>query len=160
MAEAEPSGEDRAKAFRMLASPYFLPVCRSILDPYLGGSGFRLTRSGYDRLTDRRGACVMDFSYVPYATDRRPRYAITAAIGARRGLLRKPRLIGLWQVPSPDRGGKRWQWEFRGAEGLRRSLKRLVRLLDAYAKPLWEDEIRLQEVLDKEWPIYLELQNR
>ena len=80
MAEAEPSGEDRAKAFRMLASPYFLPVCRSILDPYLGGSGFRLTRSGDDRLTYRRGACVMEFSYVPYATDRRPRYAITAAI--------------------------------------------------------------------------------
>ncbi len=159
MATDDLSDDERAKALRKLASPYFAPVCRSILDPFLFEAGFRPARSTGGGLTYRRGACILEFGYFPYTTDRQPRYALTAAIGASRGWLRQPRLIGLWQVPSPDRGGSRWHWEFRGAEQLKQSLKRVVRLLDTYGKPLWEDEARLRAVLDKEWPIYREMAN-
>jgi hypothetical protein len=151
--------DSRERSLRMLARPYFRDVCSSVLNPYLEAHGFRRTRFGLDQLSYRRGQCVLEFGYVPYVTDERPRYAVTVAIGAYRGRLRKLRRIGLWQVPSPDRGGKHWQWEFRGSEQLERSLKRLVRLLDGYAKPLWEDEKHLQAVLDREWPIYLEMAN-
>ena len=149
-------GERRA---RTLAGGDFAEVCSAILGPYLEVHGFRRSRSGPDRLSYRRGRCVLEFGYVPYVADRRPRYAVTAAIGVSRGWLRKPRLIGLWQGPTPDRGSNRWQWEFRGPGELKRSLKRLVRLLDEYARPLWEDESKLLAVLAKEWPIYLELAN-
>ena len=145
---------------RRLARPYFRDVCSSVLDPYLGAHGFQRSRFGLDRLSYRRGGCVLEFGIAPYITDRMPRYAVAAAIGEYRGRFRKARRIGLWQVPSPDRGSKRWQWEFRGPEKLKQELKGLVRLLDAYAKPLWEDEEKLQEVLEKEWAIYLEMANR
>ena len=102
---------------------------------------------------------MLEFGYVPYLTDKQPRYALSVAIVDRPGWFGRARRIGLWQLPSPDRGGKRWQWEFRGAEQLKRELKKLVRLLDAHAKPLWEDEQELQAALDKEWPIYLGMKN-
>jgi hypothetical protein len=130
-----------------------------VLDPFLLAAGFRPARSSADELAYRRGACLLKFGYVPYVVDEQPRYAVTAAIGLYRGWFRKPRTIGLWQVPNPDRGGNRWHWEFRGPKQLERSLKKLVGLLDAYAKPLWEDDSRLRAVLEKEWPIYLELAN-
>lgn len=153
------SDHERESALRKLAEPYFVPVCRSVLDPYLFDSGFRLTGSRGDRLAYRRGRCRLEFGCQPYPTDREPRYALTVGIGDYRGWFRKPRLIGLWQVPSPDRGSLRWQWEFRGPEQLKRSLKKLVGLLDEYARPLWEDETRLRAVLDKEWPIYRAMAN-
>ena len=159
MGSGDPPPEERERVLRQLARPYFQTVGSSVLDPYLLACRFRRTRSSADQLAYRRGRCVLKFSFVPYVTDERPRYAVTASIGADRGWFRSPRQIGLWQVPCPDRGGNRWHWEFRGPEQLERSLKKLVRLLDAYAKPLWEDERRLQAVLDKEWPIYLEMAN-
>ena len=144
---------------RALTRQYFRDVCSSVLDPYLLRQGFRRTQFGLDRLAYRRGRCLLEFSYVPYLTDQEPRYAVTAAIGEHGGWFRRPRLVGLWQVPCPDRGGKRWHWEFRGPEQLKRSLKKLIQLLDAYAKPLWQDEKALRAVLDKEWPIYVEMAN-
>jgi len=158
MNESE-SLNSRERDLRTLARPYFRDVCSSILDPYLTGHGFRRSRFGLDQLSYRRGRCVLEFGYAPYLTDERPRYALSVAIGDHRGWFRRSRRIGLWQVPSPDRGGKRWQWEFRGPEQLKRELRKLVGVLDAYAKPLWEDEPGLQAVLDKEWPIYLEMKN-
>jgi hypothetical protein len=149
----------KERSLRELARSYFKGVCSSVLDPHLEAQGFRRSRFGQDELSYRRGRCLLTFGYVPYVTDEQPRYALTVAIGAYRGWLRKPRLIGFWQVPNPDRGGKRWQWEFRGPEQLKRGLKQVVGLLDTHAKPLWEDEARLQAVLDKEWPIYLEMAN-
>ena len=149
----------RERLLRTQARRYFKDVCSSVLDPYLGAHGFRRGRFGLDQLSYRRGQCMLEFSYAPYVTDEQPRYALTVAIAADRGWFRRPRRIGLWQVPCPDRGGNRWHWEFRGAEQLKRSLKELLHLLDAYAKPLWEDERRLQAVLNKEWPIYLEMAN-
>lgn len=154
------SPQSREQMLRGLARGYFRDACASILDPYLRAHGFQRRRLGLDRLSYRRGSCTLEFGLAPYITDRQPRYAVTAAIGDRRGWLRRVRQIGLWQVPSPDRGSKRWEWEFRGPEQLERELKRLVRLLDAYAKPLWEDDEKLQEVLEKEWPIYQDLANR
>ena len=112
-----------------------------------------------DQLSYRRGRCVLELGYAPYVTDEQPRYAITVAIGDWRGWFRRSRRIGLWQVPSPDRGGNRWHWEFRGPEQLKNSLKQVVGLLDTYARPLWENEERLQAVLDKEWPVYQEMAN-
>lgn len=153
------SPKSRERSLRTLARQYFRDVCSSVLDPYLEAQGFHRSRFGLDRLLYRRGRCVLEFSYAPYVTDEQPRYALTAAIGAYRGVFHRPRRIGLWQVPSPDRSGNRWHWEFRGPEQLKQSLKKLVRLLDEYARPLWEDEKRLQAVLDKEWPIYLEMAN-
>jgi hypothetical protein len=153
------STKSRERSYRILARRYFRDVASSVLDPYLETHGFRRNRFGLDELSYRRGRCLLRFSYAPYATDEQPRYAITVAIGVDRGWIYRPRLIGLWQVPCPDRGGNRWHWEFGGPEQLKRSLKRLVRLLDSYAKPLWEDERRLDVVLDKEWPIYLEMAN-
>ena len=144
---------------RSLARAYFGDVCASVLDPYLGGHSFRRSRSGPDQLAYRRGQCVLEFGFVPYVTDEQPRYAVTAAVAEHRGWFRRSRRIGLWQVPSPDRGGKRWQWEFRGPEQLKSALKRLVRLLEADVRPLWEDEKHMRAVIDKEWPIYLEMQN-
>ena len=158
MKAAEPR-KSREHFLRALADPYFRDVCVSVLDPYLGGHAFRRCRFGPDQLVYRRGRCLLEFGFVPFLTDEQPRYAVTAAIAEHRGWFRRPRRIGLWQVPSPDRGGKRWQWEFRGPEQLKRALRRLVRLLDAHVRPLWEDESRLRAVLDKEWPIYLEMQN-
>jgi hypothetical protein len=151
--------QSRQRSYRQLARQYFRGVTSSVLDPYLTAQGFRRTRSGPDELRYRRGGCLLSFAYAPYATDERPRYALTVAIGSPRGWLRKPRLIGLWQVPSPDRGGNRWHWDFRGPGQLERELKKLVPLLYEYARPLWEDETRLRAVLDNEWPIYLELAN-
>ena len=153
------SATSRERALRMLARPYFRNVCSAVLDRYLTEQGFRRTRFGLDTLSYRRGHCMLEFGYAPYLTDERPRYALSVAIGERRGWLRRPRRVGLWQIPSPDRGGKRWQWEFRGPKQLERELKKLVGLLDAYAKPLWEDEESLEAVLDKEWPIYLGMTN-
>ena len=153
------TGAARERGMRELAWPYFRDTCASVLDPYLEAQGFRRTRSGPDQLTYRRGRCLLEVGYVPHLTDERPRYSLSVAIGEHRGLLRTPRWIGLWQVPSPDRGGKRWQWEFRGAEPLKRELKKLVRLLDGYARPLWEEEADLRAVLDREWPVYLEMRN-
>lgn len=151
--------EIREHHLRSLARPYFREICSSILDPFLAVHGFRRSRSGQDQLSYRRGRCVLEFGYAPYLTDEQPRYAVSVAIGEHRGWLRRPRRAGLWQVPNPDRGGKRWQWGFRGPEQLKRELKKVVRLLDAYAKPLWEDERALKTMLDREWPIYLEMKN-
>ena len=153
------SPRSRELMLRRLARRYFRDVCSSVLDPYLKAQGFQRGRIGPDCLSYRRGGCVLEFGYVPYVTDRQPRYAVSAAIGDHRGWFRRARRIGLWQVPSPDRGSNRWHWEFRGPEQLKQRLKELVRLLDAYAKPLWEDEAKLREVLEKEWPIYLEMAN-
>ena len=153
------SPERRARLLRGLARRYFRDVCSSVLDPYLGAHGFRRNRFGLDQLVYRRGKCVLKFSYVPYVSDKQPRYAVTGTIGDYHGWFRRARRIGLWQVPSPDRGGNRWHWEFRGPEQLGGALKKVVRLLDAYVKPLWEDEEKLLEVLEKEWPIYLDMAN-
>jgi hypothetical protein len=149
----------RERSLRGLVRPYFRDVCSAVLDPYLAAQGFRRTRFGPDQLSYRRGRCLLEFGYAPHLTDERPRYALSVAIGDRRGWLRRRRRIGLWQIPSPDRGGKRWQWTFRGPKQLKQELKKVVRLLDAHAKPLWEDERKLEAVLDKEWPIYLEMSN-
>ena len=153
------SDEARERRMRELAHPYFRDTCASVLDPFLKAHGFRRTRFGLDRLSFRRGRCVLEFGYARYVSDEQPRYALSAAIGLDRGWLRKPRIIGLWQVPCPDRGANRWAWEFRGAEQLKSNLKKLVPLLDEYARPLWEDESKLRAVIDKERPIYLELAN-
>ena len=159
MWEGDPSDEEREKVLRSLARGYFTPTGRSVLDPFLFAAGFRLRRSSADELVYRRGRCILKFGYAPYVSDDQPRYALSAAIGLDRGWLRKPRIIGLWQVPCPDRGGNRWGWQFRGPDQLKSSLKKLIPLLDEYARPLWEDESRLRSVIDKEWPIYLELAN-
>lgn len=159
MWEGNPSDEEREAVLRKLVRPYFVRECRSVLDPYLFKAGFRSSRSGPDLVEFRRGRCLLQFSYMPHVTDEQPRYALTVGIGDYRGWFRRPRVIGFWQVPNPDRGGKRWSWEFRGPEQLKRALNQVVRLLDEYAKPLWEDEQQLHAVLDKEWPIYLELAN-
>ena len=151
--------QSRERSYRRFARQYFRRVVSSVLDPYLTAQGFRRTRSGPDGPRYRRRGCLLSFDYAPYATDEKPRYALTVAIGSPRGWLRKPRLIGLWQVPCPDRGGNRWSWEFRGPDQLERELKKLVPLLDQYARPLWEDETRLRAVLDEEWPIHQELAN-
>ena len=159
MWEGNLSDAERQRMLRRLARRYFASTCRSVLDPILLAAGFRRGWSSADELVYRRGRCVLKFGYVPYVTDEQPRYVVAAGIGAYRGWLRKPRIIGLWQVPCPDRGGNRWNWEFRGPEQLQRSLKKLGPLIDEYARPLWEDESRLYALLDKEWPIYLEMAN-
>ena len=158
MKDAE-SPASRERALRELVRPYFRDVCAAVLGPYLAAQGFDRIRFGLDLLGYRRGRCLLEFGYAPHLTDERPRYALSVAIGDRGGWLRRRRTIGLWQIPSSDRGGKRWQWEFRGAEQLKQELKKVVRLLDAHAKPLWEDEWKLEAVLDKEWPIYLAMSN-
>ena len=160
MWDGDPSRKEREATLRDLARPYFIPECRSVLDPYLSDAGFRRTRQTADEVTYRRGRCILEFGYAPHLTDHEPKYSLTAGIGAKRGWLSKPRIIGLWQVPNPDRGGNRWTWEFSGPEQLKRALKKLVPLLESYAKPLWEDEALLREVLAREWPIYQELANR
>jgi hypothetical protein len=159
MWEAKPSDEEREAVLRSLARPYFVRECRSVLDPHLLKAGFRRSRSGPDLLEYRRGRCLLRFGFMPYVTDEQPRYALTVGIGGYRGWFRRPRVIGLWQLPNPNRGGKRWSWQFRGPEQLKRGLKQVLGLLEEYVRPLWEDEGRLQAVLDKEWPIYLEMAN-
>jgi hypothetical protein len=159
MWEGDPSDKEREMMLRKLAKPYFESICRSGLDPYLFDAGFRLTGASGDRLTYRLRRCMLEFSCSPHLWDYQPKYSLAVGIGDYRGWLRKPRLIGFWQVPNPDRGGNRWTWEFSGPEQLKRCLKKVVRLLDEYARPLWEDESRLLAVLDKEWPIYLEMAN-
>ena len=154
------SPASRERLRRDLARPYFHEMCATILDPYLAKQGFQRRRFGLDQLRYRRGRCMLEFGFVAYLTDDQPRYAVSAAIGEPRRWFRGARRIGLWQIPSPDRGGKRWQWEFRGPGQLKQGLKKLVRLLDDYARPLWEDERRLRAVLDQEWPIYLEMKDR
>jgi hypothetical protein len=156
---SDESSKTRERILRRLARNFFREVCSSVLDPYLGSHGFRRSGFGLDQLSYYRGKCALKFSYLPYVTDKQPRYAVTVTIGERRGWFRRSRRIGLWQVPSPDRGGNRWHWEFRGPEQLKSAMKKVVRLLDAHARPLWENESSLEAVLDKEWPIYLEMSN-
>ena len=159
MWDGDPSREERNSPLRGLARPYFVPVCISVLDPYLVSAGFRRTRQTGDKVMYRRGTCILEFGYAPYLTDYQPKYSLTAGIGVRTGWFFKPRIIGLWQVPNPDRGGNRWAWEFSGPEQLKAVLKKVVALLESYARPLWEDEARLRAVVDREWPIYQELAN-
>ena len=150
--EAMVGGEiARAEAFlRALEAPYFVDVGTRSLGSFLRVQGFSLCRADATRLTFRRGRCLLQFSYEPEAS---PRYTLSIEIGLKRRWL-STRLLettGLWRAPNANDDPSQWLLDFRSPDQLESVANRACRLLELYARPLWEDEKRLRRLLLEAW---------
>lgn len=135
---------------RALEAPFFVPVCQRSLRPFLLAHGFELCRVEATRLTFHRGRCLLRFSYEPEAS---PRYTLHIEIGLKRRLL-STRLLettGLWRAPHANDDPLQWLLDFRSSDELELVIGRACRLLELYARPLWEEETRLRRLLLEAW---------
>lgn len=142
----------RGRMLRRLARRYFRKTAAAVLDPRLRRHGFRRTGFSREQLVYRRGSCVLKFGFFSHQTDHVPKYSLTGGIGISGGLFRKDQVVPLWRVPKPDYRPSAWEFEFGGERQLAKSVRKLANMLERYGRPLWDDDERLRDFIDREWP--------
>ena len=157
-----------------LATDYFEPVCRATFDGYFGAHGFSVCKSEATSVAYRRGPCWLE---IHHWVEDSPRFSpmltlhmdagrsdwlaqlghmigLSSASGVPRGFDG----VGLWYaVPGdvPESGYSLWCFSSR--KDLEQVAPRLRdSVVDRWARPLWDDPARLNDLIRKRYLDYVE----
>jgi hypothetical protein len=134
-----------------LRSDYFEPVAREVFDDYLRQHGFGKGEADETGcLTYHRREVVLR---VYYWVEDNPNYSPMVSIGLDLKSPLSPAVeqIGVWYAVPPNADERNYEtWRFSNDDQLRDVLSRIRdRVVDVYARPLWEDPDLLARLIDQ-----------
>ena len=143
---------DDDNAIEKLIAPYFVEVCRRVLDQYLAALGFAFNEVGSTSTSVKysKDDLYIEFSHWP---EDAPRYVVMSVLGldnTRDGTLSYPK-VGLWYIVREKAlEEERNDWDFSTSEELEAVLFRMRdEVLETYVRPLWDDRPSLLEIIQQ-----------
>jgi hypothetical protein len=134
-----------------LQIPYFVPVCRRVLDDYMAAAGLRFRDS--QPWSVRYGRGRRCWFQIHYMVEDAPRYSPMLSIGLRPRWwsARKLDSIGLWYAIPAEDVAHAYPLKYFSSEAELLEIVAYLRdnVIDRYARPLWQDTCTLADLLRK-----------